>query len=1083
LTLVGQFDVPYQLAGSTTGYVLGDPVSQRLYTFDTNGVLTAIADGHGNTHTLNYAADRLVSVTDGLGRTLSFQYDGGGLLTNVRDGTRAIGFTQAAGLLTGVTDALGNQTSYQYDLTDPAAGLLTATVQPEGNVPFAQTYNTNAQVVVQIEAGVIAGTNLFAYNAGTTTLTDALGYQTVQANSADGRLTNHLDEAGQATVLGYNSAGQRTARTDRLGHTELLAYDSPSGKLASLTNADGIVTRLQYTNRAASGVTFYDLAQTAYPDGTFRGFTYDASGNPLTRTDRAGRLWSYSYNARGQVLTATNPVGGITVNTYNSDGTLASRSDSDTGITSFSYDSLRRLTNVVNPDGSRFGMAYDAGDRVIATTDELGQTYHYAYDRNNNLRQVTDPTGQVTSFLYDARNRLQQVTDRVGAVTRLGYDARGYVVSRTLPTGDLIRYTYDARRRLIATTDGEGNVWTNSYDHEARLVSAADPLNHVGTIQRNVLGNRTNVLDALGNGTAYAYDTMERVTAVLDPLTRASNYGYDAHGLLATAGQEALGTATYQRSPLGRLAGILDLNGNGWSFTYTPMGRLQSVTDPLQRSSALTYDGRGRPLTMTFADGSGASNRYDPAGNLTARQYSAGPGLVFGYDALHRLTNAADLALAYDAEGRITNTVSSGVNFEAAYDLNGRLVTATYNNGAITIHYAYDRRGLLTNVTDSLGGGLVKLSYDAAGRLAGQKRGNGVAGAYAYDAAGRLTRIQEGTFLDLQFTLDAAGQIVSTAFTAPLDPGSVLGTSLQNLRYDAAHQLASPGYAYDARGRQVASPAHAFAWDGASRLTGIDQVTLGYNGLGQVETRAVGGTTERYFYNRALGLSPIVMERNEMTGAVERYYVWSPAGRLLYLIDATHGNTVTYFHFDQVGSTLALTAADGTVSDAYAYSPYGVLLGHTGASSQPFTFNGRFGVRSEPAGSLYHMRARYYDPATARFLSPDPLWPRTAQPGSLDPYDFALRNPTRKHDSSGLLEQDRQDMEDVIYGGGPLGLILYSFIAPYQLVDIIPVNYEGKDHQVVDPKMPENVPYNPPVCPSDLVPVVGDLGGPVDEIL
>jgi RHS repeat-associated protein len=137
---------------------------------------------------------------------------------------------------------------------------------------------------------------------------------------------------------------------------------------------------------------------------------------------------------------------------------------------------------------------------------------------------------------------------------------------------------------------------------------------------------------------------------------------------------------------------------------------------------------------------------------------------------------------------------------------------------------------------------------------------------------------------------------------------------------------------------------------------------------------------------------------------VQRYYVWAPDGRLLYLIDATQGNAVSYFHFDQIGSTLALTGANGDVSDAYAYTPYGVLLSHSGSSTQPFTYIGESGVRSEAAASLYDMRARYYDPVSARFLSPDPMWPRPTQPASLNPYQYSLRNPTLYSDPLGLCE-------------------------------------------------------------------------------
>lgn len=110
---------------------------------------------------------------------------------------------------------------------------------------------------------------------------------------------------------------------------------------------------------------------------------------------------------------------------------------------------------------------------------------------------------------------------------------------------------------------------------------------------------------------------------------------------------------------------------------------------------------------------------------------------------------------------------------------------------------------------------------------------------------------------------------------------------------------------------------------------------------------------------------------------------------------------VHFYHFDRVGSTLFLTNGAGAVSDAYAYDPYGNLLRQTGASDQSFTFIGRYGVRSEPVGGLYDMRARTYDPTTARFLSRDPVWPVLGDPANLNPYQYAAQNPVTLADPGG----------------------------------------------------------------------------------
>jgi YD repeat-containing protein len=371
------------------------------------------------------------------------------------------------------------------------------------------------------------------------------------------------------------------------------------------------------------------------------------------------------------------------------------------------------------------------------------------------------------------------------------------------------------------------------------------------------------------------------------------------------------------RNDLGLLTRITGLNAEQWHFGYSPMGRLQFVADPLNRTNRFGYDNRGRQNTATFGDGTTLTNTLDAAGNLVREQFSAGPDLVYAYDKVNRLTNAADVALAYDADGRLTNALSAGVNYGATYDAGGRLASVRYHNGAFTVTYTYNSQNQLIGVNDSLTSTFLQFFYDQAGRLINITRPNAVNSTYTYDAAGRLTRIQDGTIIDVQYTLDAAGQVAMAGFNAPLDPAALLtNTHSAPVTYDAAHQINSAGFNYDARGRLIASPGKTFTWDGASRLTGIGAVALGYNGLNELATRTEGGATTRYFYNHAIALAPIMAERNETTMQVERYYVWSPGGRLLYLIDAANGNAVCHVHTDQVGSVLALTSAAGVVTDA-----------------------------------------------------------------------------------------------------------------------------------------------------------------------
>jgi RHS repeat-associated protein len=216
--------------------------------------------------------------------------------------------------------------------------------------------------------------------------------------------------------------------------------------------------------------------------------------------------------------------------------------------------------------------------------------------------------------------------------------------------------------------------------------------------------------------------------------------------------------------------------------------------------------------------------------------------------------------------------------------------------------------------------------------------------------------------------------------------------------YDAASQINTSGFQYDPQGRLVQSPSHTYQWDAASRLTRIDQAQFTYNGLGQMVRRVQGAQTREYSYQPALHPNASVAEKDGATGTVLRYYVWSN--------DVAAGNQARYYHFDYLGSTLALSDRQGQLTDLYVYSPYGRLLAHEGNNPQPFTFVGRWGVRMELSGTLYQMGARYYDAESGRFLSREPLWPILGDPIQSNPYQYARSQPSLWIDPFGLAPTD-----------------------------------------------------------------------------
>jgi RHS repeat-associated protein len=1098
-------------------YYLMDPLQERVYIFEkvTSSCepdwcparIVYVMDRNGNCHTYTYSGDRLVPdrVEDGLGRRFDFTYyDGTHPLQRVTD--QAGRFVQLNrelnapdlnnnDVLRSVTDTEGYTTTfhYTYVVSQPSASPIVAVDRPLGNTPYTQAVadvklNDADWVRVTAQTDAYSNTVNLAYDAVTNRVTETQPDDTtyVYEHFHNAGVPQSLTDAtGETIHFNQSDNEQVTQVTDRLGDSTNMTYHTAAGKLSSYQDAEGQLTLFSYapqvqgsTNPANSETvyfTFYDLTRTTYDDETHDDFTYDAHGNVITQTNRLGQVWTYTYNERGQLLTSTNPEGGVATYTYHADGTRASSTDSDVGITTYGYDDYKRLNLITRPDGSTVHYTYDLNDRLLSVTNERGKTTTYTYDANGNRLTATDPLSQTVTYAHDLMDREESRTDPLGHASGRTYDEMSRLETFTDRNGHTTTYTYDVRGWRIGVTDPLSNTWATAYDDEGVPTACTTPLGFTTQYQTDKIGRTTVITDPLGAATHFTYDKLERLTSTTDRVGRTTDYDYDDAGNLVGVTLPLTRTAVYTRNNLGLLTHIADLQGKEWHFGYSPMGRRTSHTDPLSNQWTYGYGARGRLQQTTYPGGGTATYTYDTTSNVTRTVYSDGPTLDFTYDDANRLLTANHITLTYDERGDVTDSQDEdSASFGATYDDGQRLKTVTYD-GQATVTYTYNARDLLTRVEDDLSGAWMAFAYDDDSRLTEIGRSNGVSTTLAYDDAGRVTRIHDtsvvsGTVADQQYTLNAEGEPTQVVRTLPLDlppVGQVAGNSSScTLSYDDAAQISSPGYAYDARGRQTAAPGKTFAYDGVSRLTqivsGTTTADLTYNGLDDLRTRTASGTTTTYYHNYAIGASPLLAggtERElapivaEKEGAsYKRLYVYTPDGALLYSIDPAT-NQARFYHFDRVGSALFLTDGGGAVSDAYAYDPYGNLLGHTGDSDQPFTYVGQYGVLREPVGSLYDMRARVYDPETARFLTRDPVWPLPDDVESLNPYHYAYQNPLRYVDPQGTQPPGSIS----IVGGVRQAAGKYGYSSPRPLRDPQP-----------EPEPEPEVYYNPYGSPAGI---------------
>jgi RHS repeat-associated protein len=129
-----------------------------------------------------------------------------------------------------------------------------------------------------------------------------------------------------------------------------------------------------------------------------------------------------------------------------------------------------------------------------------------------------------------------------------------------------------------------------------------------------------------------------------------------------------------------------------------------------------------------------------------------------------------------------------------------------------------------------------------------------------------------------------------------------------------------------------------------------------------------------------------------------------------------HGAQTTncFVAFDGNGNVSALAnAADGTVAAQYEYGPFGELIRATGpmAKVNPFRFSTKY---CDDETDLVYYGFRYYNPATGRWLSRDPIGETgfeapgkgraSALAGGVKLYVFVGNNPVNLNDLNGLNE-------------------------------------------------------------------------------
>ncbi len=260
-------------------------------------------------------------------------------------------------------------------------------------------------------------------------------------------------------------------------------------------------------------------------------------------------------------------------------------------------------------------------------------------------------------------------------------------------------------------------------------------------------------------------------------------------------------------------------------------------------------------------------------------------------------------------------------------------------------------------------------------RLASPGTGVG-AESYTYDAGDDPTQIVNATGTQNQSFDDASR--LTTISDATQTPTATLAYDAQGNRTGIDSVGGSDtGYAYDQAGRLT-----TFSGPGPAGTTVSESYGYDGSGLRQYVDDATNRTHESW--DSATGIPTLIQDRATS-------YIYGPTGTPIEQISPT--GVTSYFHADQLGSTRALTDQTGHPVATYTYTPYGRTATSTGTLANPFQYAGQY----TDATGLQYLRARYYDPTTAQFLTVDPAVDQTGAA-----YGYAASDPANATDPTGL---------------------------------------------------------------------------------
>ncbi|WP_145262127.1 RHS repeat-associated core domain-containing protein [Calycomorphotria hydatis] len=836
---------------------------------------------------------------------------------------------------------------------------------------------------------------------------------------SNGRPTRIQQGDGANVELYYDGHGRISEILDVLGHSRQYRYDDQN-RVTEYIDKAGYRTSLTYASgRRPVGVT--------QPDGRKLQIAYDNVGRIARVSTDSDVVLECEYDERGNLIRQVDEF--ETQLKYDDVGNLI-HSETPLGAWAFEYDEKGRRVSELGPEGSRQSYEFDDENHRLDVTDGLGRKTHYEFGDRDRLVAIRDAEGRESRLIYDKSGRLTEVVTPGDRTASIEYDEFGRLLSLQRNGIPVVARKY-AGSRLMNVSGPSGILAEFHYDEQER---------------------QTTVNYANGEWLVFGYDAVGRVTSVRNAFGRTWQTRYTPNGERESVQGPDSSVCRYSYNFEGRLTEIRNGRGVSRTFAHDWQGRLLSECDGLGRTTNATWNDVGLLGTVELPDGSKQAMLYDGLGRCRSVRCTDGTELKYEYDAADNLTSeAVSDSIAHYKYDQLDRLI------EATYEPSQQTVRSTYDElgrrssleivGIGTIHYEYDDRDQLASAIDIHGRRTV-FQYDEAGRLKRELFPNGVSVSRTYDERGRTSQLVANDaaafpLIGRRFAYDLAGNLVREVrmtgdqFSMDYDEqnrltGWHLGIrrtgatydTVGNLipdtgaEYDAADQLVYFGdefFQYNDQGAMVersrGQSTTTYVYDDRGCMTAVHRdgklvAEYGYDAAGRRIWKKIDDAVTHFVYHG----NQLLME-TDTVGEMTR--LWTPGPQANRPCMLTMADDTQYPIFDQAGSIVGLSNNNGVIEAQITYTPFGEIDSAEVLLSSGPGFGG--GYYDQETG-LVLFGLRYYDPHLGRFLTPDPVFGRLANPATLHRYQYALNNPLKYKDPTGTFAAELADKFSNVMG-------------------------------------------------------------------